>query len=298
MLKACGQRDSLDILARYSGGQTPLFKQRPDRAEGDGGTPPKEHGKSLERWPGKRPFAFQKGDAIGYFKRRLFYARAGTALKEAARSVLHRLEAKYGYFLPYRLSERKNDEFFHTIRTLAREEDIKTVLIIGAARQEGSTEALLAGAAENKNKPFVFCIGTSKRSQWSSPSIKSYGLSSTTSDGLLEELQRTVEIIMKENEISCFDLLLIDRSELSNQLLDRNILSRQLCEAKFVLLEDINSSGAWKSYDQLRQDATFVLVDENPDLRGGYAIFERLSSADYEVSMTSSLKTSPAIELD
>lgn len=298
MLKACGQHDSLDVLARYSGGQTPLFKQKPDRAESEGGTPPKEHGKSLERWPGQRPFAFRKGGAIGYFKRRLFYAKAGTALKEAVRSILHPLEAKYGYFLPYRFSERKNDEFFHAIRALAREEGIKTILIIGAAPQEGCTEALLAGAAENRNKPFVFGIGTSKRSEWSSPTIKSYGLSSTTSDGLLEELQRTVEIIMKENEISCFDLLLIDRSELSNQLRDRDILSRQLCEAKFVLLEDINSSGAWKSYDQLRQDSTFVLVDENPDLRGGYAIFERPSSADCEVNRTSFLKACPAIEWD
>jgi len=212
-------------------------------------------------------------------------------LKVVLGDALHRLEAKYRYFLPYRFSESRNDEFFHAIQTLTREEDIKTVLIVGAARKEGSTEALLAGVLENRHKPTAFCISISRhgfigprKNIPDSHAVKWYGVSSSSSPASLrEELERAVKKIKEEHGINFFDVLLFDGSGSKHQFLGNGALNRESCEARFVLLCSINNINNHENYTLLLNSRDYVLRGENPGLRNGYAIFEKKSSADSEV---------------
>jgi glycosyl transferase family 1 len=286
MLRACGQYELAETLAKYDSEEALSFREKQGGSSANKEIPAKEEGNLRGRWLRKRSFGLGRTDAIGFFKRRLFYRSLRTTLKRPVRYVLHRLEAKYGYFLPYRLSESKNDEFFQAIQDLTRERDIKAVLVIGAALGEGSTEALLAGVAENNNKPSVFCISGSRhrfislqRTLPSYPAVKWYGLSSSSPENLHEELDRTVKKIKEENDINFFDVLLIDGSESKHQLVVNGAVNKELCEARFVLLHDINNIYNHENYDRLLKSLDYLLVDENPGLRNGYAIFEKRSSA-------------------
>jgi hypothetical protein len=290
MLRACGQYELAETLTKYISNEVFFFQAKQGSLSANKETLAKGEGNLRKSWLRKRSFGFGRRDAIGYFKRQLFYRSLATTLKRPLRYVLHRLEAEYGYFLPYRLSESKNDEFFQAIRDLTRDKNIKAVLIIGAALGEGSTEALLAGVLENRNKPSVFCISgprhrfiSLQRTFPSYPGVKWYGLSSSSPESLREELEQTVKKIKEENDINFFDVLLIDGSRSKHQLVVNGALNKELCEARFVLLHDINNVYNHENYDRLLKSRDYLLVDENPGLRSGYAIFEKKSSADREV---------------
>ena len=63
--------------------------------------------------------------------------RLARKTRKGVRTVLHNLELKLGYFLPYRFSTMKRDECFSEVRQLVGKEHITSALIIGAAPGEG-----------------------------------------------------------------------------------------------------------------------------------------------------------------
>src|SRR6266849_1343399 len=287
MLRACGQFDFAETLTRCISHEALSFQEGQHGTGSDRDMLAKEEGHLHKSWLRKGFFAFERRHAVGYFRRRQLYCNLRLTLKRSLRHALHRLEAKYRYFLPFHLSERKNDEFFHAIQDLMRAEDIKAALIIGAAWGEGSTEALLAGAFENKNGPSVFCISGSRhrfigfrRTSAKPASVKWYGLSSSSPGNLPEEVEETVKKIKEENQIDVFDLLLIDGSEVSDHLAGNGSLNKELYGARVVVLDDIHSRYNQENYDGLLRNAAYVLVDVNPGLRNGHAIFEKVSSGD------------------
>ena len=287
MLRACGQFDFAETLTRCISHEALSFQEGQHGTGSDRDILAKEEGHLHKSWLRKGFFAFERRHAVGYFRRRQLYCNLRLTLKRSLRHALHRLEAKYRYFLPFHLSERKNDEFFHAIQDLMRAEDIKAALIIGAAWGEGSTEALLAGAFENKNEPSVFCISGSRhrfigfrRTSAKPASVKWYGLSSSSPGNLPEEVEETVKKIKEENQIDVFDLLLIDGSEVSDHLAGNGSLKKELYGARVVVLDDIHSRYNQENYDGLLRNAAYVLVDVNPGLRNGHAIFEKVSSGD------------------
>jgi hypothetical protein len=290
MLRACGQYELAETLTKCDSEVALFCREKQGCLSANKGILAKEEGNLREHWLRKRSFSFGSSDAIGFFRRRLFYRSLRTTLKRPVKYVLHRLEAKYGYFLPYRLSASKNDEFFQAIRDLTRDKDIKTVLVIGAALGECGTEALLAGVVENGNKPSVFCISGSRhrlislrRTLPSYSAVKWYGLSSSSPQTLREELGRTVKKIKDENDINFFDVLLIDGSKSNHQLVANGAVKKELCKAGFVMLHDINNIYNHENYDRLLKSRDYLLVDENPGLRNGYAIFEKRGCADVKV---------------
>jgi tetratricopeptide (TPR) repeat protein len=291
MLKTCGQSDLAETLRKCFPGQTPPFQEIQVGTDSNREIPATQDRNPSESLPRKAPFGLGRKDAIGFYKRRLFYQNALTTLKVALRNALHGLEAKYGYFLPYRFSESRHDEFFQAIQALTREEDIKTVLIAGAVRNEGSTEALLAGVLQNRHKPTAFCISilrhgfiSLRKTLPDSPAVKWYGLSSSSSSAsLCEELDLAVKKIKQEHGINFFDVLLFDGSRSKHQLVGSDALNRELCEARFVILHDINNIDSQGNYDRLLNSRDHVLLEANPGLRNGYAIFEKKGSADSEV---------------
>lgn len=186
---------------------------------------------------------------------------------------LNFLETKFGYFLPYHISEMRNDDCFHTIQKLVSTEDIQTALIIGASAREGGTEAILAGIQENPNQPILFCMNRSKsgfvklqKRYTNNNFIKCYAVAPFT-----DEIENSIKIIKQENNIDLFDVVFIDSSEFCvNFNLDK------VYGARFVLLEDINTFQNHKNHHRLLADPNYTLNAQNLSLRNGYAIFKFL----------------------
>jgi hypothetical protein len=286
ILRACGQFDLAESLTGS------LSQLAPSTQENQGATAvkteiqTKEEGSLHKGGLRNGVSAFGSKDAIGFFKRRLFYSKLAITLKRPFRHVLHGLETKCGYFLPYHLSESKNDEFFRAIRDLTRGEDIRAALIIGAALGQGSTEALLAGVSENTSKPSVFCVSMSnqrlRRTASKFSGAKWYNLSPSPRKNIDQELRNTVNQIKAENHIDVFDVVLIDGSELT----DGANCIQELYQARLIFLDDTNRTYNQANYELMLRNSDYVLTEQNPGLRNGYAIFEKVSSPVCKVDKT------------
>jgi hypothetical protein len=197
-------------------------------------------------------------------------------LKRQCGNFLRRLESRFGYFLPYHLSLKRNDEFFHAIQYLTQSEDIKTALLLGASSQAGSTQAFLTGIQQNPNKPTVFCINIhlpqfiKLQKHYANHSVvKCYEVSSGSLENLSQEIENVIKKIKQENQIDFFDVVLLDGSELNV----RTDLANELHRGRIVMLDDVNINQ--KIYYDLLTDNTYMLDAENSGLRNGYAIFKK-----------------------
>jgi hypothetical protein len=289
MLSACGQGIMTETLTSYLSEETRTFQSRRDGGGANGETGAEGVTGLQRRVQSEGPFRLGTKDAFGLFKRRIFYSK-GIAVKltRPVKAVVHRLEARYGYFMPYHLSESRKDECFHAIEELARDEDVKAILVIGAASREGSTEAVLAGVLKNKATPSVFCVSDSVRRfknlrrTTSSSAVVWHRLSYVRPENLSEELEETIEEIKRKNEISFFDVILVSGCKFGGQVAVSEVLSAELANARVVVLDDINSVSSYRNYDRLLRNPKFVVVDHDPALRNGYAIFKARGSARSE----------------
>jgi hypothetical protein len=182
------------------------------------------------------------------------------------------------------MSEMRNDEFFHTIQKLIQEEEIKTALIVGAVNGEGSTEAFLAGASANRNKPLVLCVESSrprllhiKTKCHDSPAVRWYRLPSSKTS-VTDHVARAVRAAKAVNENSFFDAVLIRDSPIRKQLGTGDTLAKEWTEAKCVILDGIHSRDNCEEYQRLIKDTRYLLVAANPGLRNGYGIFKKRDS--------------------
>ena len=205
-----------------------------------------------------------------------------TRLRRGVGHLMHRLERRYGYFLPYHLSEMRNDEFLREVRKLAREKHFQTALLLGAAKGEGITEAFLSGVIENENKPTAFCISSLaneftrlEKAFANNELVNCYGIAICSEDELVGQVQMTATKIKKDHGINGFDMVVIDGSKFK-QLIPSAQQQKELHSATHILLDDINGSYNHANYHQLVRNPDFVTVDCNPrGLRNGYAIFEK-----------------------
>jgi hypothetical protein len=275
MLNACGQKEMADTLNgfdRVQGGQgasSAAFVAEPEPVRSTAA-------------PAEAP-ARASGSLLGNLKRRIRQKKLGNRAKKVVSGFVHGLERKYGYFLPYHLSEKRNDELYRTVRILAREEAMKSVLIVGATTKDTCTKALLAGLAEGQNDPVVVCI--SARSEHTGqlhpnrrPIVWEYRLGAHEGAPLAEALAKTVNEAKGANGIQGFDVVLIDSSELRHVKSLRACIEQCVGTARTVLLLDINSANGFDSYQRLLDDDWYQLVADNPSLRSGYSIFRRRRS--------------------
>ncbi|MBN3949754.1 MAG: class I SAM-dependent methyltransferase [Nostoc sp. NMS7] len=79
-----------------------------------------------------------------------------------------------------------------------------------------------------------------------------------------------IQKIKKENNIDCFDLVLIDGSEFTGQAeLD------EVYGASFICLDDITTFKNYQNFNRLLSDSDYILIISNQNVRNGYAIFQR-----------------------
>jgi len=215
-----------------------------------------------------------------------YHVKVGSWVTEKMKAMLcrplHGLERAFGYFLPYRYSRMKIDEFLAAVRRLAREADVKTALLIGASAGEGTTEAFIAGILENRNQPTVFCANTlSPRFNKLQQRYAGHFSVKCVSLGQIQQA----------DEIHCFGLVLIDGSELADEVEYPAIQG-----ARFVLLDDINGHRNYTYHRNLLADCSYRLLAQNPSHRHGYAIFEKFIQPPYSLLATGGL--APAKEAE
>ena len=214
------------------------------------------------------------------------------------------------------LPKIKDDAFYSAIYNLARSESIQTILEIGSSSGDGSTEAFVLGINENETKPKLFCMELSKPRFYAlqerykdNSSVICYNVSSvplncfpsefevltfmnttkTTLRGFTDDevtgwLRQDIEyvasanvptngieLIKQNHETSYFDVVLIDGSEFTGQAEFQHVYG-----AKFILLDDIRAFKNYNNYMLLLNDPLYELVEEDPFLRNGYAVFRKI----------------------
>jgi hypothetical protein len=278
MLSACGQDGMAHAFKRLASDAFARALQRPRQ---DGGAlqallagQPAQSG-----YDGNRKMPFSRKSVV--------VQKVGSVVRKALGRLLHRLEAKWGYFLPYRMSEMRNDEFFKAVLDLSQEETIANALLIGASCGQGCTEALLTGTARNPNKPVVFCVSGSepkfRRSSIAnanSTRVKWYDVSADQHGSLQQKLEDTINAIMEEHDLDSFDAVVIDSDAFGKTLDGRGLPLKELHRAKLVLLDDVSGPYNYKTQRALRADSSYELLAENPSLRNGYAIFRKVAAVN------------------
>ncbi len=211
--------------------------------------------------------------------------------------------------------EIKNDSFYDMIYSIAKTEEIKTILEIGSSSGQGSTQAFVAGINQNKNRPTLFCLEISlprflalKKYYEDNPLVKCYHASSVAINDFPSEhdvtsfyykhktslnrypieqifgwlkqdieylnanniAQNGISLIKKENHIDNFDVVLIDGSEFTGKAELNYVYG-----AKFILLDDINAYKNFETFNILSFDKNYTLIEHQPHLRNGYAIFKK-----------------------
>jgi predicted O-methyltransferase YrrM len=79
-----------------------------------------------------------------------------------------------------------------------------------------------------------------------------------------------IERIKEENNIKCFDMVLIDGSEFTGEA-----ELGELYGARYVLLDDINGFKNYHNFKRLTADQTYCLDVANWSARNGFAVFKR-----------------------
>lgn len=284
MLKACRQSDLVEILenACFSESKFPHGYHQTSHFE-------KPLHLSLESTSADKKSQMEPHVATGkstadFSKRQFYTQKAKLKFRHLTANILHNLEVRFGYFLPYHLSKKKEDEFFQKVQDLAKNEKLKTVLIIGGAKGQGCTDSLLTGITQNVNSPKVFCTSNSKYnifSLWhhmaSDDRTKWYILSTKFLDKYIGELETLILTIKRRNDVAFFDLILIDGSEIQNSLHFSDQLNAEVDAANFILLDDINTNNTYNTYHRLLNNPNFGLIVSNPNIRNGYSIFKKIS---------------------
>ena len=211
--------------------------------------------------------------------------------------------------------EIKNDEFYFSIINLIKENDINTILEIGASSGEGSTEALMIGkegkpgvrlfSVEVCTERFVLLKDRYKHDANFFP----YNVSSILLDSFPKK-EEIINFFLTHSEllkVYCLDLVLnwydsdVDYITVNNIPQDGiNIIKSEhgidtfdcvlidsseftgkpeldaVYGAKFIILDDIMAYKNFDNHNRLVNDPKYMLLKENKRVRNGYSIFKRV----------------------
>jgi hypothetical protein len=215
------------------------------------------------------------------FERRFRRQNTRWGLKRHASRLLHTLESRFGYFLPYRLSAMKRDEYFGALRRLVTEQHVTRVLVLGGM-DAGSAEALLAAIAETSGKADVLCIGepTSGFRRFEAAfagRIECLHLRSSAPEDGPREIDRALQEIRGARNIDAWDAVIVNGSVLGKQRTIGRQLEMLLHHARLAVFEGLAHVAVSRECERLMDDPDYLLVANDPGLRAGYAIFRRKS---------------------
>lgn len=94
-----------------------------------------------------------------------------------------------------------------------------------------------------------------------------------------ERLDDFLREMKQDQGIAHFDVVLIDSTELGDQAAASGSLGEEARAAKVVILNDINGTIGHEKYCGLLESPDHTLVNHNPGLRNGYAIFRKMEES-------------------
>lgn len=214
-------------------------------------------------------------------------------------------------------AEITDDRFAEIIEIIAATDGVREILEIGSSTGEGSTAAWVRGALRNPVRPRLHCIEVSEKrhaalvERWrghdfvvchhlSSISIERFPstrevaqfydteptrLRDYSLETVLEWLQQDIDYVREHHlssngiaqirdrhGIGTFDAVLIDGSEFAGRAeLD------EVYGARFILLDDTETFKNWHNSRRLDADSRYRVVRSKPDVRNGFAVFERVA---------------------
>jgi hypothetical protein len=187
--------------------------------------------------------------------------------------------------LPYHVSIARGDEFFEAIEMLTGDDEVKSVMVLGAASGEGPTEAFVEGLSNKKDNSPAVCINRSTRrfrrlktKMGGNSALSFHEISQSAPQSVGTEVENIVKTFKEEHRLSSIDAVLIDPSSLEPEIGFSPNLKAELRRAKYIVLDDINGSLNFQNYDDLLADSNYAVLACNPGLRNGYAIFSRMST--------------------
>jgi hypothetical protein len=166
-----------------------------------------------------------------------------------------RLERRLGRALARRTGKAG---LYPIIEALAKKEDIRTALLVGASSKDRCTKALVAGLQANPNGPVVVWLGGSDPSS---------GVPAATTSG-----ERRVGVPPRalENElrVDSFDMISFGRDEPGGPVEFDDVRG-----ATVIVLTGINGPRNHRIHTRLIGDGNYRLVVHEPDLEDGCAVF-------------------------
>jgi hypothetical protein len=171
-------------------------------------------------------------------------------------------------------------ELRHAVQGLLQNKEIQSVIIIGSP-----VIAVWAGTLFKKmgfrygvlNLFWIHVktiqLSESRNNFAANFGLKYYECESSSLDALSTELNNCIRIVKKENNLSVFDLALIDGSMFKNGI-DMN----QLRGARFIIFKNINTVFGYKNKQQFMSDPRYTIVCQDPMSHNGYAIFKKLEN--------------------
>jgi hypothetical protein len=269
MLRACRQEPFAATLMRAQGAHVP---------QGGRGRSARFRG-ALRVWD---RFAFKERTRL--LLRRPRAQSPGRAARELVGRGLHRIEASHGYFLPYRLSEMRRDEFFGALEEIGRGDRIRTVALLGTPGSKAAADALLAGIAAAGITPYVVCIADPSRSarrfeRAHAGRISCHWVDAPSPVRFSKAVRPTLEQLQEERQVVIWDVILIEGSSLGRNGRAPSEL-RDLPPARVIVLTGINDPCSHEHHTRLLNDPDYRLVAHNPELHDGCAIFKKAASCE------------------
>jgi hypothetical protein len=159
-------------------------------------------------------------------------------------------------WIPARLRARmrsllkRKHEFASATQAWAREEPASNALILGASDRSTYTHAFLDGIQQNPSMPTVFCIGSSTHhfKELERRFAKHHRIEFRSS---------SVDTVMKEAKVECFDIVLIDDYAPSE-----GETLESLRGTKTVLIRNVNTYPGYKVARSLLSDIEYRLAYE------------------------------------
>jgi hypothetical protein len=214
-------------------------------------------------------------------------------------------------------AEITHDRFYRAIADIAALEGVRHILEIGSSSGAGSTEAFVAGALRNKQRPDLHCLEVSTvrfaalaERYRSVPFVHCHNVSSVSLERFPAEddvasFHREIRSKLRKyplNEV--LGWLRADKAYVAEHGLSRDGIRQILREnqleifdavlidgseftgraelddvygARFLLLDDTRSYKNWHNVRRLSSDARYRLVKRSRWLRNGFAVFERVN---------------------
>lgn len=212
--------------------------------------------------------------------------------------------------------EITGDAFAHVIEEIAATPGVREILEIGSSAGEGSTAAWVRGALRNPRRPRLHCIEVSTErhaalvERWGAQEfvhchhVSSVPVERLTSAAEVEGFYRDVPSRLRDFElptvlgwlrqdvdylrdnglsspgiaqlkerygIETFDAVLIDGSEFAGRAELEEVYG-----ARFLLLDDTETLKNWESSRRLQADPGYRVILADPQVRNGFAVFERV----------------------